>query len=56
MTVILHDARQNMTGKGFDRQSAIDTEVLYADDTLLIHVFEKFLAAWMQEIERGGKR
>ena len=55
MTIVLHDARETMIEKGFRFPADVFTEVLYADDTLLLHSSEAFLAAYMQEIERSGR-
>ena len=47
MIIVLHDARDLMIQKGFSFEVGVHSEVLYADDTLLLHSFEKFLAAYM---------
>ena len=45
-----------MTQRGFSFEVHVDGEVLYTDDTLLLHSSEKFLAAYMQEIEKRGRK
>ena len=55
MTVIAHDARSGMIDQGFVFESSLPTEVLYADDTLLIHSAPQLLQAYMRSIEVCGR-
>ena len=55
MTAILRDAQEDMVQQGFNFEAAVPTEVLYADDTLLLHTSVRFLEAYMKTIEKHGR-
>ena len=56
MSVLLHDARQQMVADGFEFEDENQWyEILYADDTLLMHSSPSFLEKYMSCIEACGK-
>ena len=55
MTAVLHDAREDMVQKGSYFDDVEATEMLYADDTLLLHTSVSFLQDYMTSIEKHGK-
>ena len=56
MTILLHDAREDLKEKGYDfKDEAGIHELLYADDTLLIDADAHIIAEYMYSIEQCGK-
>ena len=52
MTVLLIDARAQMSVLGYGIDGDAIFEILYADDTLLMHSSEQFLESYMKCIEK----